>query len=308
MAAEILIRIFESEIVPELFPNNSIVNFAINDDDNVRGNTVETQNSGTLPAVLVDNTSWPLAVSQRTDSADNYQIETLNTAVTQLTDVEALIEAGGRNKRSSIINQQSLALRTKATSRILVDWTNGVTTKVDTTGAAAASSLPGTTGTRKLVTRADLLAALEILDDQDVPRDEMNQPVWVVPARYYSTLTNIDEFISADKLGTQNGPLVTGQIGTLYGVKVVMRSLVIRVTASGDVKAEEAATAATDGHGSILYHPLFVRKAQGAFRVRINEDQAEWGGTIMGSELRFGGNPYRADKKGVVIIKEVAGA
>ena len=303
MAAELLIRIFESEIVPELFPNNSVVNFAVSDDDNVKGNTVETQNSGILPSVLVDNAAWPLTVSQRTDTPDNYQIETLNTEVTQLTDVEALIEAGGRNKRSSIVQQQASVLRTKAVSRLLVDWLTGVTQKVPTTGAAEAASLPGATGTRLNVTRLDLLNGIEILNSQDIPIDENNKPVWIIPPRFMKAITNIDDFIHADKLGRQ-GALVSGQIGEIYGVRVVMRTLVARTDAADALKAEEAAGAVTDQHASILYHPLFVRKAMGAFQVRINESQAEWGGTIMGSELRFGGNAMRQDKAGIVMIHE----
>lgn len=304
MAAELLIRIFESEIVPELFPNNSVVNFAVNDDDNVRGNTVETQNAGTLPAVLVDNSSWPLTVSQRTDTPDNYQIETLNTEVTQITDVEALIETGGRNKRADITRQQSSALRTKAVSRLMVDWLTGVTQTVATTGSGETASLPGATGQRRLPTRIDLLNAIEILNADDIPIDEMNKPIWIIPPRFWKAITNIDEFIFADRLGVQNGPLVSGQIGEVYGVRVVMRTLVARTDAADVLKAEEAAGAAGDQHATILYHPMFVRKAMGAFQVRINESQAEWGGTILGSELRFGGNAMRLDKKGIVMIFE----
>ena len=304
MAAELLVRIFEAEIVPELFPNNSWMDQSINDDDNVRGNTVEIQNSGSLPEVLVDNASWPLTVSQRTDTPDNYQIETLNTEVTQLTDVEALIEAGGRNKRASIVSQQAMALRTKAGSRLLVDWLTGVTNKVPTTGAGSAATLPGATGNRRAITQLDLQTALEVLQNDEIPVDEANKPVLIIPARFYRDMMLIENFIQADKLGTSNGPLISGQIGEVLGIRVVLRTLVARFDAADTLKAEEAAGAVGDAHAAILYHPGFVRKAQGAFKVRINEDQAEWGGTIMGSELRFGGNAARADKKGVVAIFE----
>lgn len=304
MAAELLVRIFESEIVPEIFPNNSIVNFAVSDDDNVRGNTVETQNAGTLPAVLVDNTTWPLTVSQRTDTPDNYQIETLNTEVTQITDVEALIETGGRNKRSDITMQQSSALRTKAVSRLLVDWLTGVTNAIPTTGAGAPATLPGATGNRRAITRIDILNALESILDQDIPVDGVNQPILVIPSRFWRDLMNIDEFIEADKLGVTRGPLISGQIGEILNCKVMVRSLVARTDSADVLKAEEAAGAAGDQHAAILYHPLFVRKAMGAFKVRIDVDRPEYGGTILGSELRFGGNAMRLDKKGIAMIFE----
>lgn len=304
MAAELLVRIFESEIVPELFPNNSWMDQSINDDDNVRGNTVEIQNSGALPAVLVDNTTWPLTVSQRTDTPDNYQIETLNTEVTQLTDVEALIEAGGASKRASIVAQQAAALRTKAASRLLVDWLTGVTSKVPTTGTGSAATLPGATGNRRAITQTDLQTALEVLQNDEIPVDEANKPILLIPVRFYRDMMAIDNFIQADKLGTTNGPLISGQIGEVLGIRIVMRTLVARFDSGDNLKAEEAAGAIGDSHAAVLYHPGFVRKAMGAFTVRINESQAEWGGTIMGSELRFGGNAAREDHAGIVALFE----
>lgn len=304
MAAELLKRIFESEIVPELFPNNTFMDQSINDDANVNGNSVEIQNSGTLPDVLVNNTTWPLAVSQRVDTPDQYIIETLNTLVTQVTDVESLIEAGGANKRASIVQQQASALRTKAASRLIIDWLTGVTNKVPTTGTGSAATLPGATGNRRAITQSDIQTGLEILMNDNIPVDEANKPILLIPARFYRDMMGIENFIQADKLGTTNSPIITGQIGEVLGCRVVMRTLVGRFDATDSLKAEDAADAIGDAHAALLYHPNFVRKAQGAFKFRINENQAEWGGTIMGSELRFGGSPARLDRKGIVAIFE----
>lgn len=306
MAAELLKRLFITEIAQQLFPNNSFVNMAVNDDAFVNGNTVEIQNAGDAEDVIVDNTTWPLQTSQRTDLAHNYQIETLNTPVRQLTDVEALTEIGGANKRSSIVAQQAASLRTKASSRLLVDWLTGVTAKVPTTGSGAPASLPSATGNRRLITRADLLDGLELLADddiEDVIGDEVFKPILICPPRFYKALTDIDDFIHADKMG-RGTALMNGQIGEIYGITVVRRSLVATTDSSDTLKAEEAARAAGDQHAAILYHPFFVRKAMGPLTVRIQEDAPEWAGTIMGSEMRFGGTAARNDKKGIVMIFE----
>ena len=306
MAAELLIRQFEREIKEELFPDNSFMNFAINDDVYVNGNSVELPQSGTLPDVLVNNSTYPLTVSRRTDSAVQYLLENLNTEVTHIPTVEILTEAGGRSKRASITRQQASAIRTKAADRCLVNWSAGLPadSKVPTTGDARPAAAPGATGNRRKVLRADILSALERLMDDDVPTPVSGaNPLMVVPPAMYTDIIDIPEFIRADALGRQ-GALVSGMVGRIYGVDVIMRSRVVVTTGADVVKAEGSVAAATDQLGAVLYHPDFVRRATGAFKVYIDPDRAEYAGTLMSTELRFGSRRAREDDKGVVLIHE----
>ncbi len=306
MAAELLIRQFEREISEQLFPENSFMNFAINDDPFVNGNSVELPQSGTIPDVLIDTTTYPIPVSRRTDSAVQYILENLNTEVTHLPTVEELTEAGGRSKRASITMQQSNAINTKAGSRTIVKWLEALPAgqKVATTGAGRAPSVPIATGQRRKFVRADLLNALQVLMDQDVPTPVTGaNPILLVNPGMYTDLIDIDEFIRADALGRQ-GALISGMVGRIYGVDVVMRSLVAVTDASDTVKAEGAVGAVTDQAAAILYHPDFVRRARGAFKVYIEADKPQYAGTLMSTELRFGARRAREDDKGVVMIFE----
>lgn len=307
MAAELLIRQFEREIAEQLFPDNTFMEFAVNDDAYVNGNSVELPQSGTIPEVLVDNSSYPIPTSQRADSAVQYLLENLNTQVTHLPTVETLIEAGGRSKRASITRQQANALMDKAAKRCLVNWGSGLDSakKVATTGTARAASLAGaSTGQRKKMTRADLLSGLEILMGEDVPTPVNGaNPIMVVNPSFYTDLIDIDEFIRADALGRQ-GALITGQVGRIYGVDVVMRSFVLATDSSDNVKAEGTAIAGTDQGAALLYHPDFVRRARGAFKVYVDVDKPEYAGSTMSSELRFGSRRAREDDKGVVLLFE----
>jgi hypothetical protein len=303
MAAELLIRQFTREISEQLFPDNSFLNFAINDDAYVNGNSVELPQSGTIPSVLVDNSTFPIPVSLRADSAVNYTLENLNTEVTHIPTVEVLTEAGGAMKRASITNQQAAALRTKAGTRCLINWGTGATA-IPTTGAARTPSAPSGTGTRKKFVRADLLAAIEELMSGDVPTPVNGANLMlVVNSAFYTDLIDIDEFIRADALGRQ-GALITGQVGRIYGCDVIMRSSVLVTDNTDAVKADGAAAAVTDQGAALLYHPDYVRKATGAFKVYVEADKPQYAGTIMSSELRFGSRRARSDGKGIALIFE----
>lgn len=304
MAAELLIRQFEKLIVPELFPDNSFMSRSINDDEYVKGNSVDIQNSGTIPDVLVDNASFPLTVSQRTDTAHQYLLENLNTEVTQITTREQLIEIGGTNKMNSISSQQARAINTKAADRCLVNWLSGLAAgqKVETTGALRATLAPGATGQRKAITEDDILSSLEQLYVDDVMPEGENA-VMVVDPKFRTDLMKIDAFTRYDAIGT-GMKINDGRFGSIYNVDVYLRSRVAYVDASFNVKAEGAAGAATDASTAILYHPDYVRKAVGAFKVYLNPDRAEYSGSLLATELRFGSVRARNDGKGVVQIYE----
>jgi hypothetical protein len=199
--------------------------------------------------------------------------------------------------------QQAQAIRTKATSRALVNWLTGVAEKVPTTGSSVSATAPGATGNRKAFTRADLVTGLQILYSQDIPVDEVNKPILIIPPIMYTEMLKISEFVDANKLGAGTR-LINGQIGEVLGCRVMIRSLVARTDNSDVIKAEDAANAATDQHAAILYHPSFVRKAMGAFKVYINQDRAEYAGDVISTELRFGSTQARNDKSGVVLIHE----
>ena len=74
-------------------------------------------------------------------------------------------------------------------------------------------------GTYLAINRASILAAMQILNEADVP--QMNRVMIVSPGQYTDLLT-INEFISTDFRSGM--PTMTGQIGTLYGNIPVIQS------------------------------------------------------------------------------------
>jgi hypothetical protein len=298
MAAELLKRLFLSEITPQLFPDNTFLSFAKNDDAFVNNNSVELPHSGTIPSVEVDRTSLPATIAKRTDAATQYLLKELTTDPTLLQDSEGLTVA--YNKRASILDQHAKKINEKASNMALYDWAATGISQVLTTGAARPAQSPSATGNRNAITATDILDAVGLLNQQDVPT--LGRKI-IVPASMYSDMLAIPEFTRADQFGTSNIP--TGMIGRVYGVDVFMRSAVTVYTGT-TLKAEGATGLAADNEGAIMWHEDYVRRAVGATKIFIDNDKPEYYGTVMSAMTRFGALRARNDDKGVVAIIQVA--
>ena len=76
-----------------------------------------------------------------------------------------------------------------------------------------------TTGNGSDITEAGIARALQTLDDADVPMDGRK---FVIPPIAKKDMIQIDQFVSADFVSGR--PVVTGTIGNLYGMDVIVSS------------------------------------------------------------------------------------
>lgn len=307
MAAELLTRLFTTEIVPNLFPSTGFMTRAKRDDAFVNNNTVELHNAGAIPTVEVDRAVLPAAITQRTDTPHNYDLEELTSNPTLLRQVEELIEMGGMNKRSSILQDHILAIREKMAKRTLVKWATGVTNLVPTTGSSrAVESKNGVqTGNRKAVTVADIVSVQQQFHKTDVlPENEDLMGVAVIPYSMKSDLLKLSQFTEADKAGVGRNGLPNGVLARAFGFDWYIRSEVLLLNSSDALKAEGATEAAADQNTAIFYSPNYVRLAMGSISASVSAYREEYYGHIMSAIARFGAAPARNDKKGIVLLYE----
>lgn len=101
------------------------------------------------------------------------------------------------------------------------------------------------------ISKADILAGIEILDRRRVPQE--GRALIVSPA-HYSSLLNIDEFINNDYTG--NRPVDTGEIGRVYGIPVVVTNYMTINSTTGLKNGDnDPAPGATPGLTGSLYYP-----------------------------------------------------
>jgi hypothetical protein len=312
VGAELAKRVFLADIQPQLFASSTFMARAIQDDQYVGVNSVELPHSGTIPNVAVNRASLPATVAQRNDAATNYLIEELSSDPTVLQLSEQLITA--YDKRASILDQHMKALRLKAANRLIQKWLAGVDAPhtVATTGAARTTYSPAgvLTGNRKALQVADIAKIRQLFMTDDVLTDntELNG-VAVIPASMYTDLLNLPQFTQYYQYGVNTAPLINGVVGKAFGFDFYVRSQVAYCNSGNTLKQESAygapiTLAATDQPAAIFYHPDFVRKAMGEFKIFINEDQAGYYGSVFSMMVRFGGVQARNDAKGVVMLIE----
>ena len=302
MAAELLTRLFLSEITEALRKDNSFMQFAKNDDAFVNNNSVELPHAGTDPTIVIDRSSFPGTISQRTDAATQYILEELSSNPTHLQYSEELTVA--YNKRQSIMQQHITALADKKGDRCTYGWAKGVDAahRVVTTGTGTRNSdAPGSTvSTVKKLTKANLLAGKLILDKENVPTSGR---YLLLPPGMINDILELDEFTRMDAYGKSNIP--DGWVGMIFGMNVLTRSYVTsHVTSTYAIKDPEAATATTDLAGGILFHRDFVRRANGDIKVFLNIDDPAYYGSIFSAAVRFGALAARNDYKGIVSLVE----
>lgn len=302
-AAELLTRYFHTEIQPKLFPGSSFLQRAINDDAFVNYNSVELPHSGTIPAVAVDRSSLPATIAKRTDAPTQYLLEELTTDPTLLQDSESYVV--NYDKRSSILDQHSKQINTKAADRALYKWVAGVNAAhtFKSTGATRAASGPSQTGNRNKLTKADIIKIRQQFFADDVVNENADlMGIAILTPAMYGDLLELTDLTEAQKYGRATFP--SGVVDRVLGFDIYVRSRVVVFDNADALKAEGAAAAATDQDAAVFYHPSFVRRAKGSIKTYVNADKAEYYGTIFSAMVRFGASVARNDNKGIAALME----
>jgi len=241
-----------------LFPDNSFAAKSIDHSEFVDNITVHVPNAGAPPAVTEDVPTDGSAVTvapRRTDVPLDYNITSWRVGPIRITKAEE-VELS-YNKRESVIKGFRDALQGKIFAELLKNWYPSGGTAIATTGAAAAATAPSATGTRKAVTKKDILSLRTQFDKWDMPLEGRNL---LLDADMYAQLLDaLTETQSAAFLASANAQ--TGLVGKLYGFDVYLRSTVLTATAGGAVKT--GAAAATDCLAGLAWSTQAVSRAIG---------------------------------------------
>lgn len=305
--AEALKTLFSREVQSEIFPKWEFYkNSKMDGSPNADQASVDIGQSGSVTVERNRDTSSEATSAKRTDTTLSYSLVHLSTDPIHVPDADEIVLA--YSKRQDIVQAFAGALNSAAAKELLYAWAPAVANKIQyvrTTGADSADNLPHATatGTRKSVTKADLVKAFTLMNNQDIPEKGR---YLVIPATMYGNIVNIDDFVSAEKIGRAN--LVDGAIGRILGFDVFMRSEGVLYTNVTDPvkKAVDATLAVSDNNSAICYQRDFVRRSEGRTRIFYNPGMAKVYGDQMSADLRVGGSHARTDAKGVVAIIQAA--
>lgn len=290
-------EIWVDDIVENFIPNNSFIARSVDHSMFVNHKTVHVPNAGQGATVTKNRSSYPATVKGRTDTDLTYNLDIFETdpMLSQpMHDAELSYD-----KRQSIIGQSKANLQTMVTESILRSWVPSNATKIVTSGEKTeAAHILDATGMRKALSKADIMAVKKKFDKDDIPAD--GRYMLLDAVMYNQLLDVLTDAETANFLAGANPE--TGVIGQYLGFKFYLRSVVLKTTATGNIKDWTATGAATDSAAGLAWHQGVVSRAMGEVKGFENENDATYYGDVVSFSMRAGGAAIRQDKKGIVLI------
>ena len=300
-------EIWVQDVQEALNRNADFLPYSVDHSAYIAFGTVHVPQSGSNPTVVKNPATFPLAISERTDTDRTYSLNQFALEPTLISNLDELQIS--YDKRQSVLGQQITTLTQRIGDEVAISWSaTGAANIVGTTGSAVATSLaPGATGTRKAVTLADIASLASKLDKDNVPRQ--NRKLLMSTDMFWE-LFQISDVIRASYNGFQNQPnvLQNGIVAMLYGFEIMMRPVVsVYANTVTTPKAFGAATATTDNLACIAFHSTTVARALGSMTPLYDSGsngngKPEYLGSIFNMEVMLGSAILRADMKGVAAL------
>jgi len=306
--AEVLKKLFSSDVQMKLYPDNSFYAGCQVDEAAVDVETIEIpQDEDGEAEVVVNPTQLPLPINIEEDTKKEYGADLLITKPTLVTYNNQLLVS--YDKRAKKLEKHTNSLDKNLANRIMYGWAPSATAGANfirqtTGGTTRAAHAPGATGTRKVSIEADWMWAFTLFNSLNIPVE--NRRAVVNP--YF-----LEDLIALKKAYGQgsdenNQLLAKGAIMKIFSFDIFLRSetQVFTEASTPAKKAIGAATATTDNLSAIFYHTKHVRYIKGTALVNMDPaprpDYA--GGQSMNIMMRGGGTMSRLSEKGVAALVE----
>lgn len=301
---------FSRELQSQLFPDNSFYKKSRTETGiGPDVENVEIPVAGNVgKAKSGDPASLPLVIKEREDTKKSYPVEQLYTDPYLVRREEEIVV--NYAKLQDLANSLGLSINERAADIAAVNWASIINVVQTSGGTARATTLTGSTGTRKPVAKADMLAVRNKFNKMNLPsmgRDD----VWgLLTPDQVDDLLNIAEFVDFDKTG-ELSKLKNGEIGYVMGMNLLQRynsegcmGVIFNKLASA-INTIDEVVAADDNAGATFWHKGMVRHAEGNAATFIDRGKPEYlGGTLLASVVRFGATYDRPDNVGIVSMYE----
>lgn len=283
---------------------NKLKSLAKDDSNNVVKNGIYRKvyipNAGTPTDVVVNGTSYPAAVSDRTDTTVDYNVNKYET-LPQLVAREDMLSIS-YDKMSSILDDHLGAMGEAMLYASFAAWYPGFSAanKIETTGDAVPAEAPDATGDRKAFTVKDVIAAKKKLDKQKVKAEGR---MMLLPASF---ATQLLEDLTAN--GNLNFTFESSDSGIeklsqkLFGFTIMSFTQVLNANSTGTLRDYGASGSAGDVEIGLAYQKDALSIAQDNVYFFADENNPSYYGDIVSAQGFLGAGLRRDDKKGVISI------
>lgn len=306
--AGVQVEIWQKDIVENLYKNNDFILRSRDETGSVlAGKVVHIPQAGAPPKYKINRSQLPAQVTLRGDTTVTYELDEITTDPQVLKDVDKAEIS--YDKRTSLLYNHHETNRLGAAEIIMYRWAEKIPAenKLRTTGANAPVTLKNATGTRKSFTLEDIIAAEELLNEQDISKEGR---CMLIPSKLLSQLKK--QMTATDKRDfTDHQDVAKGIVGKLYTFDIYERSstLVYQHDADNPTLLPIGAETTTDSCSAILFWQESVtERALGDVTFYENLADPTYYGDVYSTGARFGGRARRGDGKGVGVIVQAMGA
>lgn len=301
-------EIWVADIQDSLNQNADFLTYSVDDSAYIAFKTVHVPQSGSNPTALVNPTTFPLQITERTDTELTYSMNQFALQPTVIYNLDELQVS--YDKRKSVIGQQMSTLTEVIGNTVANTWApSGSANIIRTTGATGGSLAPSATGARKYITVQDVSNCAKKLDKDNAPKQGRKL---LMNTDMFWELFSISDVVRASYNGFQQNALAEGVVARLQGFDILVRptTAIYDNTGTPVLKALTAGYytgAAADNLACIAWHPAFVSRALGSMTPMYDagsdgNGKPEYLGSIFNMEVMLGSSLRRTDKKGVVAL------
>lgn len=280
-------EVWIKQIKERFYPDSSFLNYVKDFSPLVDNDALNLAEAGIDPQVLVNNTTYPIAVVKRDDKPIRIELDLFETENTLVRRPE-VIEYAYNQLESVLMGHRNILKATtgaKAAHAYAPDEDTDETPIVQTTGDAYKG--------RKRLTIEDILLLKERFDNADIPLEER---FLVLHPSHLTDLILFD--VKAFKSITD---FVNGQPNRLAGFGMLQFSKMAYYDNTLNKKAFGSAVVAGDAFCSLAFQSGEVMKADGDVHMYARENDPEERGAIVGFDKRFVALPIRNKGIGAIV-------
>lgn len=297
------VEIWETTIMQNLFKDNAFLNYSVDVSSQVlSGKVVHIPQAGTAAPVEKNRSVYPAVAVQRGDTDVTYNLDHFSTDPIHIPNIEQAEIS--YDKRQSVYKDKMGNINDAVADELLYKWSTGVSANIiRTTGSLVSTNLaPSATGTRRKLTKEDLVKARGILTKSKVK----GTFVAVVPTDMFQELLE-DSVFTQSNVHIQNASDPTSARIIRWGnMNIVERTDTTIYNSSLAPKAPGASGASGDHQAVICWVDSAVERAVGTVKFFENIQDATYYGDVYSCEVRAGGRIRREDGKGMCAIVQAA--
>lgn len=285
--ADLRKQVWIKQLLDKFYPDSSFLNYVKDFSPLVDNDAINLAEAGIDPKVLINNTTYPIAVVKRDDKPIRIELDLFETENTLVRRPET-IEYAYNQLESVLMGHRNVLKATtgaKAAHAYAPDEDTDETPLIQTTGDVYKG--------RKRLTIEDILLLKERFDNADIPLE--NRYLVLHP----SHLTDLILFdVKSFKSITD---FANGQPNRLAGFGMLQFSKMAYYDSDLKKKALNSAVTNGDSFCSLAFQSGEVMKADGSVHMYAIENDPKERGAIVGFDKRFVALPLRNKGIGAIV-------